>query len=246
MKAAGPPVAFTRQRGERERWCRGGQKSTGLSAGDKRSAMQGSIAALQPRMVDGHARVTGDLCAIVRVPPLVHTRLVIGSAHLSLSLSPLSIPYVPTSIDKSISLPSPASEGQICSANIIRKIEKSKHDPNVAISLSLSSTRYRYADKNLSVCRYLVSRDSHAFLKILESCSDPAKTWTGKMVPIVKYFPRIVEGSKRGLVDPRGRERVAGNHVSTKRLVSFSPTRFYRSIKAATSWGRWMPTHARV
>lgn len=42
---------------ERERWwCRGGQKSTGLSAGDKRSAMQGSIAALQPRMVDGHAR----------------------------------------------------------------------------------------------------------------------------------------------------------------------------------------------
>lgn len=208
--------------------------------------MQGSIAALQPRMVDGHARVTGDLCAIVRVPPLVHTRLVIGSAHLSLSLSPLSIPYVPTSIDKSISLPSSASEGQICSANIIRKIEKSKHDPNVAISLSLSSTRYRYADKNLSVCRYLVSRDSHAFLKILESCSDPAKTWTGKMVPIVKYFPRIVEGSKRGLVDPRGRERVAGNHVSTKRLVSFSPTRFYRSIKAATSWGRWMPTHARV
>lgn len=99
--------------------------------------MQGSIAALQPRMVDGHARVTGDLCAIVRVPPLVHTRLVIGSAHLSLSLSSLSIPYVPTSIDKSISLPSPASEGQICSANIIRKIEKSKHDPNVAISLSL-------------------------------------------------------------------------------------------------------------
>lgn len=165
---------------------------------------------------------------------------------LSLSLSPLSIPYVPTSIDKSISLPSSASEGQICSANIIRKIEKSKHDPNVAISLSLSSTRYRYADKNLSVCRYLVSRDSHAFLKILESCSDPAKTWTRKMVPIVKYFPRIVEGSKRGLVDPRGRERVAGNHVSTKRLVSFSPTRFYRSIKAATSWGRWMPTHARV
>lgn len=209
--------------------------------------MQGSIAALQPRMVDGHARVTGDLCAIVRVPPLVHTRLVIGSARLSLSLSHLcpSLTYLPQSINRSPS-PLPPGEGQICSANIIRKIEKSKHDPNVAISLSLSSTRYRYADKNLSVCRYLVSRDSHAFLKILESCSDPAKTWTGKMVPIVKYFPRIVEGSKRGLVDPRGRERVAGNHVSTKRLVSFSPTRFYRSIKAATSWGRWMPTHARV
>lgn len=209
--------------------------------------MQGSIAALQPRMVDGHARVTGDLCAIVRVPPLVHTRLVIGSARLSLSLSHLcpSLTYLPQSINRSPS-PLPPGEGQICSANIIRKIEKSKHDPNVAISLSLSSTRYRYADKNLSVCRYLVSRDSHAFLKILESCSDPAKTWTGKMAQIVKYFPRIVEGSKRGLVDPRGRERVAGNHVSTKRLVSFSPTRFYRSIKAATSWGRWMPTHARV
>lgn len=209
--------------------------------------MQGSIAALQPRMVDGHARVTGDLCAIVRVPPLVHTRLVIGSARLSLSLSPLSIPYVPTSIDKSISLPSPARRrsnllGKYYSKN--RKVQtRSKRSD---ISLSLSSTRYRYADKNLSVCRYLVSRDSHAFLKILESCSDPAKTWTGKMVPIVKYFPRIVEGSIRGLVDPRGRERVAGNHVSTKRLVSFSPTRFYRSIKAATSWGRWMPTHARV
>ena len=47
---SGTPVAFTRYR--EGTWDR---ESTGLSA-DKRSAMQGSIAALQARMVDGHAR----------------------------------------------------------------------------------------------------------------------------------------------------------------------------------------------
>lgn len=100
--------------------------------------MQGSIAALQPRMVDGHARVTGDLCAIVRVPPLVHTRLVIGSARLSLSLSPLSIPYVPTSIDKSISLPSPARRrsnllGKYYSKN--RKVQTRSKRSDISLSL---------------------------------------------------------------------------------------------------------------
>lgn len=143
---------------------------------------------------------------------------------LSLSLSPLSIPYVPTSIDKSISLPSSASEGQICSANIIRKIEKSKHDPNVAISLSLFLLDEISLRGQKLVCLSIsrLARFSRVF-KNPRIVFRPRENLDGKMVPIVKYFPRIVEGSKRGLVDPRGRERVAGNHVSTKRLVSFSP-----------------------
>ena len=111
------------------------------------------------------AMVTGDLCAIVRVPPLVHTRLVIGSAHPSLSLSPPSIPYVPISIDKSISLPCSAGRrsnllGKYYSKN--RKVQtrskRSEISLSLSLSLSLCSTRYRYANKNLSVCLDISSR----------------------------------------------------------------------------------------
>lgn len=152
---------------------------------------------------------------------------------LSLSLSHLcpSLTYLP--LDKSIS-PLPPGEGQICSANIIRKIEKSKHDPNVAIyvyiSLSLSPRRdiVTRTKTCLSVSNVDISSLARfsRVLKILESSSDiPGKkkrTGTGyKLLNISQsYFFPIVEGNKRGLVDPRGCERVAGNHVSTKRLVS--------------------------
>lgn len=87
------------------------QKSTGLSvAGDKRSKDPSRLCSLGWLMAT-RPMVTGDLCAIVRVPPLVHTRSLLPS-------SPASVAYVP--LDKSI-LP---GEGEICSANIIRKMEK--------------------------------------------------------------------------------------------------------------------------
>lgn len=84
------------------------QKSTGLSAGDKRSKDPSRLCSLGWLMAT-RPMVTGDLCSIVRVPPLVHTRSLLPSS------SPASIPYVP--LDKSI----PPGEGQICKGKYYSK-----------------------------------------------------------------------------------------------------------------------------
>lgn len=125
------------------------------------------------------AMVTGDLCAIVRVPPLVHTRLVIGSAHPSLSLSPPSIPYVPTSIDKSISLPCSAGRrsnllGKYYSKN--RKVQTRSKRSEISLSLSLSARRdiVTRTKTCLSVSISRLARFSRVFKN---PRSDPGNIW---------------------------------------------------------------------
>lgn len=119
--------------------------------------------------------------------------------------------------------------GKYYSKNRKVQTRSKRSDIRIYISLSFSSTRYRYADKNLSVrleCRYLVPRAILTRFKNprieFRHSGEKKRTGTGyKLLNISQsYFFPIVEGNKRGLVDPRGCERVAGNHVSTKRLVS--------------------------
>lgn len=139
------------------------------------------------------AMVTGDLCAIVRVPPLVHTRLVIGSAHPSLSLSPPSIPYVPTSIDKSISLPCSAGRrsnllGKYYSKN--RKVQTRSKRSEISLSLSLSARRdiVTRTKTCLSVSISRLARFSRVFKN---PRSDPGNIWIEryKLLNISRTFP---------------------------------------------------------
>lgn len=122
--------------------------------------------------------------------------------------------------------------GKYYSKNRKVQTRSKRSDIRIYIYISLSLSPRRDIVTRTKTCLSVSNVDISSLarfsrvLKILESSSDiPGKkkrTGTGyKLLNISQsYFFPIVEGNKRGLVDPRGCERVAGNHVSTKRLVS--------------------------